>query len=107
MRLRAELPFHGYVTWLTAEQGGRDTGPPTTPEDQDFAATGFVPPSTLDVGLASFVLRAKDRSAWVSEADASWLVVPNEGLQEVRPGSVVVVTEGSRPVAYFHVRTVD
>lgn len=101
------LPFHGHVVWLTREQGGRDSGPPPTPQDQDYAATGFVPPHTLESGLASVVLRVENRSAWRSPADACWLVVENIPPHQVRPGDVIVVTEGHRTVAYFHVDGVD
>jgi hypothetical protein len=106
VRFDGDLPFLGEIVWLSLEQGGRTSGPPRTPEDQDYAATAFVPPRTVSDGLASFVVRAADRSAWRSEAAASWLTVGSEGAQSVEPGSVVVVTEGSRPVAYFHVHTV-
>ena len=47
-----------------------------------------------------------DRSAWRSEAEGGWLVIENEGNNWVDVGSIVVVTEGARPVAYFHVREV-
>src|SRR5580704_3408166 len=103
MRLDEPLPFHGYVVWLTREQGGRDSGPPPTPIDQDYAATGFVPPATIDSGLASVVLRVGDRTAWRSKADARWLVVDNVPPHRVSEGDVIVVTEGRRVVAYFHV----
>ncbi|SOD72554.1 hypothetical protein SAMN05892883_1940 [Jatrophihabitans sp. GAS493] len=107
MRLHRPLRFRGEVVWLTPEQGGRKSGPPPTPADQDYAATAYVPPATVEEGLASFVLRVVDRSAWRSAAEGDWLVVPSEGEQWVQPGSVVVVTEGARPVAYFHVQNVD
>jgi hypothetical protein len=55
---------------LTAAQGGRASGPPPTPEDQDYTATAYVPPATVDDGLASFVLRVMDRSAWRRRAPA-------------------------------------
>lgn len=106
MRLPGPLPFRGEVIWLTAEQGGRRSGPPPTPEDQDYAATAFVPPASVQDGLASFVLRVSDRSAWRSAAEGAWLVVENEGRQRVDAGSIVVVTEGARPVAYFEIREV-
>jgi hypothetical protein len=35
MRLDQELPFVGEIIWLTPEQGGRQSGPPPTPSDQD------------------------------------------------------------------------
>ncbi|MEV0712996.1 hypothetical protein, partial [Nocardia aurea] len=57
--------------------------------------------------LASFVLRVEDRTAWCSPATARWLTFDNVGAQAVRPGSVVVITEGPvRVVAYFHVTEV-
>ena len=107
MRIDGPLPFHGYVVWLTREQGGRDTGPPPTPPDQDFAATGFVPPMNADTGLASVVLRVQDRKAWRSRADAAWLVVDNVPPHGAAEGDVIVVTEGRREVAYFHVEAID
>lgn len=107
MRIDAPLPFHGYVVWLTRDQGGRDSGPPPTPAEQDYAATGFVPPSTADTGLASVVLRVEDRVAWRSPADAGWLIVDNVPPYRVSDGEVLVVTEGRRVVAYFHVESVD
>jgi hypothetical protein len=33
--------------------------------------------------------------------------IDNPDIPEVMPGSVVVVTEGLRPVAFFHVERVD
>jgi hypothetical protein len=36
-------------------------------------------------------------------AFASWLLVANSGDQAVGPGTVIVVTEGARPVALFRV----
>lgn len=97
------LPFRGQVVWLTADQGGRASGPPPTPVDDDYAATAYVPPARLADGLASFVLRVDDRSAWRSTATGGWLIVANEPPQQVQIGSVVVITEGPRDVAYFHV----
>jgi hypothetical protein len=101
------MPFHGRVVWLTRGQGGRQTGPPRTPPDQDYAATAYVPPATAKTGLASIVLRVHDRAAWQSSAAAMWLVVDNVGRQRVAQGDVIVVTEGARDVAYFHVDRVD
>jgi len=103
MRGPESLPFRGHVIWLTAHQGGRTSGPPATPADADYAATAFVPPESLATGLASFILRVVDRSAWLSEAAGAWLVIPNEPRHQVGVGSIVVITEGSRSVAYFHV----
>lgn len=107
MQVDGPLPFRGYVVWLTAEQGGRDSGPPPTPSDHDYAATGFVPPATVESGLASVVLRVHDRTAWRSEAEATWLVVDNVPPHRAGAGDVIVVTEGRRVVAYFHIETID
>ncbi|MFE2997053.1 hypothetical protein ACFXG4_18805 [Nocardia sp. NPDC059246] len=106
MYFRGNLPFRGEITWLTAEQGGRSSGPPPTPADQDFAATAFVPPHTLKDGLASFVLRVDDRTAWRSPASAGWLVVDNSGAYRIQVGSVAIITGGSRTIGYFHVNEV-
>ncbi|MEU4245933.1 hypothetical protein AB0F15_00825 [Amycolatopsis sp. NPDC026612] len=94
------FPFHGRVVWLTPEQGGRTTGPPRA---DDYAANAFVPPHTLRFGLASFVLRGFAPEAWVSPAKGRWLTVENSGPHRIRPGAVVVITEGPKPVGYFHV----
>jgi hypothetical protein len=103
VKLDGPFPFQGEVVWLTAEQGGRKSGPPVPPEDQDYAVTAFVPPHAVENGLASFVLRGFQHGEWRSLAEGRWLVVENDAEQLVEPGSVVVVTEGPRPVAYFHV----
>lgn len=89
--------------WLTPEQGGRASGPPETPADSDYASTAFVPPESIESGIASFILRVDNRSAWSSPAIGSWLAVENEWPHVVERGSIVVITEGRRLVAYFHV----
>ena len=72
----------------------------------DYAHTAYVPPQTVDSGLASFALRNFEAGAWNSPAEGRWLIVANAGDQLVRPGSVVVCTEGTRVVAYLHVERV-
>jgi hypothetical protein len=103
----AGFPFRGWITWLTPEQGGRETGPPiprtTWP---NYAATAYVPPHTADTGLASFVLRNFDAGAWRSYAEGRWLAAAVSGGQLIQPGSMIAVTEGSRVVAYFTVEHV-
>lgn len=108
VRLPERAPFAGRVVWLTPEQGGRTSGPPAVVEHTDYVANGFVPPATFESGGASFVLAGFRPRAWVSPARGSWLVLPNEGPQLVRPGGLVVVTEGPvHVVAYFHVESVN
>ena len=103
----AEFPYRGQVIWLTADQGGRWTGPPTPrPAWPFYAATAYVPPRTAATGLASFVLRDFEVGAWRSRAEGRWLVVPGTGDQLVEAGSVIAVTEGCRVVAYFTVEPV-
>ena len=106
MLFHGSLPLRGQVIWLTPDQGGRSSGPPPTPADQDYAATAFVPPYDIENGLASFVLRVDDRTAWRSPATAGWLVVDNTSVHTVQAGTVVIITEGARRVGYFHVTEV-
>ena len=108
VKMPGPWPFHGRVVWLTQDQGGRDSGPPPPSPDWDYAHTAFVPPHTATTGLASFALRAFEAGSWASPAEGRWLIVPNKGDQLVTPGTVIVCTEGTRVVAYFHVeRVVD
>jgi hypothetical protein len=52
-------------------------------------------------------MRVSDRAAWRSAADARWLVVGNVPPHRVSEGDIIVVTEGRRVVAYFHVESMD
>lgn len=106
VKLDGDFPFTGEVVWLTPEQGGRRGGPPTATTERDYAATAFVPPHTLESGLASFVLRGFTAGEWRSAAEGRWLIVASEGAQAVQAGSVVVVTEGPTTVGYLHVADV-
>ena len=99
------LPLHGVLVWLTNDQGGRRSGPPTTPAADVYAATAYIPPATARDGLASFVLSADDRTCWRTRAAGDWLVASPVGAVVV-PGTVVVITEGDRDVAYFHVDSI-
>ena len=103
MKLEGAFPFVGEVIWLRPEQGGRASGPPRPAGESDYAATAFVPPMNVTSGLASFVLRAFTAGSWRSAAEGRWLVVENEGDYTVMAGTVVVVTEGPKAVAYFRV----
>jgi hypothetical protein len=101
------FPLHGWITWLTPEQGRRETGPPIPrPTWPYYAATAYVPPHTAGTGLASFVLRNFDAHAWRSCAEGRWLATDVSGDQLVQPGSMIAVTEGSRVVAYFTVERI-
>jgi hypothetical protein len=91
---------------LNAEQGGRSSGPPATPENHDCAATAYLPPWTAVTGLASFVIRVTSRQSWTSAAEAGWLAPRDDERFLVRPGAVLVVTEGVKIVGYFHVEEV-
>lgn len=69
----------------------------------DYAATAFVPPETVDTGLASFVLRDYDERAWRSPATGGWLLVDGSGPQAAKVGDLIVITEGRRTVGRFTV----
>ena len=70
----ADFPFRGWITWLTPEQGGRETGPPIPRTTWPYyAATAYIIPRTADTGLASFVLRNFDAGAWRSSAEGRWM----------------------------------
>jgi hypothetical protein len=101
------LRFHGTVVWLTKDQGGRIAGPPVPTPESDYAANGFVPPLTLEKGLASLVVRPATPGAWRSAADAGWLVGDYRYPHDVQAGDVIVVTEAPTVVGYFHVESVS
>lgn len=108
VKINQSFPFHGTLIWLTSEQGGRTTGPPATPAEMDYAATAYVPPMTGRTGLASFVVRVDDRTAWHTAAAGRWLhTEPTKHPAAVEPGTVLVIIEGVRDVAYFHLERVD
>ncbi|MEV4055516.1 hypothetical protein AB0J55_30295 [Amycolatopsis sp. NPDC049688] len=100
------FPFRGRLVWLTAEQGGRLTGPPHPP-DGVYAANAYVPPQTAASGLASFVLRDFEPGALTASAAGCWLVVDNAGPYRIQEGTIVVITEGPKPVGYFHVERIE
>jgi hypothetical protein len=100
------LRFHGIVIWLTAEQGGRRSGPPVPSDGRDYAANGHVPPLRVDNGSASLVVRPLSPGALRSVADAGWLVGDYDYSHDVVSGDIIVVTEGPTVVGYFHVESV-
>src|SRR4051794_35436839 len=99
MKLEGPFQFRGEVEWFSADEGGRSTGPPLP---EGYAVTGYRK-DVGEPGLASFVLRGFDPRVRRSRAEARWLFAPNSGDQALAAGDVVVVTEGLRPVAHFHV----
>jgi hypothetical protein len=64
--------------------------------------TAFVPPQTAS-DCASFVLSDFEEGAWLSRASGCWLIPENPDLPSVIAGSLVVVTAGPRPIAFFTV----
>jgi hypothetical protein len=66
-----------------------------------------VPPHTLESTQATFMLRGFDPDLRTAPAQARWLVPGLGDFQAIEPGAVVVVTEGARTVAHFHVDMVD
>lgn len=104
--IEGPFPFVGEVTWLTPEEGGRRDGVPPVIDGLSYAHVAHVPPRSVDDGSASFVLRGWDPALWRSPAEGRWLIVANEGDQLVTPGTIVVITEGARPVASFRVEEV-
>jgi hypothetical protein len=97
-------PYRGEVTWLTAEQGGRRSGPP--PDPSNYAQLAHVAPLDAKNGSSSFVLRGFDPAQYRSEAEGRWLESGNEGDHPVEAGTTIVVTEGLRTVAHFVVHEV-
>jgi hypothetical protein len=101
-------PYRGTLVWLTSEEGGRQSGPARPTSERDFyATTAFVPPHTSGTTQATFVLRGFDPGRMSSPAEARWLMPGLGEFQTIEPGTIVVVTEGSRTVARFHVEAVD
>jgi hypothetical protein len=102
-----EFSFEGWLVWLTPEQGGRVSGPPESRDTwPHYAANAFVPPDGVEA-TASFVLKDFESGAWKSRAKGCWLVPDDPDQPWVEPGTVIVVTEGPKPVAYFTVDTAD
>lgn len=71
------LRFHGTVVWLTQEHGGRRTGPPVPTPRHDYAANGFVPPLTVDTGLASMVVQRRRVPGDLPQTQAGLSVTTN------------------------------
>jgi hypothetical protein len=105
--MTGSLAVRGTVVWLTPQQGGRVSGPPEPDYDYDYTATAYLPPRTVEDGQAGLALRRFAPGAWRTPAEG--ILVPAKGhrAQQVVPGSVVVITEGTRPVGFLTVEEVN
>lgn len=105
--MTGSLAVRGTVVWLTPQQGGRVSGPPEPDYDYDYTATAYLPPRTAEDGQAGIALRRFAPGAWRTQAEG--LLVPPSGhrAQQVIPGCIVVITEGTRPVGFLTVEEVE
>jgi hypothetical protein len=104
--MTGSLAVLGTVVWLTPQQGGRVSGPPGPDYDYDYTATAYLPPRSAEDGQAGIALRRFAPGAWRTQAEG--ILVPGKGnrAQQVIPGCVVVITEGTRPVGLLTVEEV-
>lgn len=104
--MTGSLAVRGSVVWLTPQQGGRVSGPPEPDYDYDYTATAYLPPRTAEDGQAGIALRRFAPGAWRTQAEG--ILVPAKGnrAQQVVPGCIVVITEGTRPVGLLTVEDV-
>jgi hypothetical protein len=98
MRDVGSLLFHGQVVLAYGGAGRATFGPPATPDDQVCAVAGFVPPATVETGLASLVLRWLTARCGGSAPDAGWLAVANVPPHRADEGDILVIKEGCRVV---------
>jgi hypothetical protein len=82
------------------------SGPPEPDYDYDYTATAYLPPRTAEDGQAGIALRRFAPGAWRTQAEG--ILVPAKGnrAQQVIPGCLVVITEGTRPVGLLTVEEV-
>ena len=104
--MTGSLAVRGTVVWLTPQQGGRVSGPPEPDYDYDYTATAYLPPRSAEDGQAGIALRRFAPGAWRTQAEG--ILVPAQGnrAQQVIPGCIVVITEGTRPVGLLTVEEV-
>ena len=91
-RVKAEmgLPIQCHIEWMSAEDGGRKSGPPSS---------GYSAPVTVDDEVfASVVLTWNERAAGVTLLATDHHV----GLGMMKPGAILKVCEGRRVVATVH-----
>lgn len=101
------LLLRGTIVWFTPDQGGRVSGPPMPDYDYDYTATAYVPPRTADNLQAGIALSRFAPGAWRSPAEGLLAASPDARAQHISPGSIVVITEGTRPVGLFTIAEVD
>jgi hypothetical protein len=107
MSLDRHLPFIGRLVWLIPEQGGRASGPASESTRTPYAPNAYVPPDTVTTGIWSVLVDPETSGALTTSARVGWLVKEDVGQPTVVPGTVMVITEGTQEVAYFHVSRVD
>jgi hypothetical protein len=105
--MTGSLAVRGTVVWLTPQQGGRVSGPPEPDYDYDYSATAYLPPRTPEDGQTGLTLRRFAPGAWRSTAEGILMPAPGYRAQQVLPGSIVVITEGVRPVGLLTVEEVQ
>lgn len=88
--------------WPPPDEGGRTSGPPVPPAERPFDSADAV----VRGELASFLLRGFEPGVTNSRAEGRWLAPGLGPFQDVEVAQTVVVTEGSQPVARFHVTEV-
>lgn len=113
MRDRIDRPVaHAVVSWLSAEQGGRRSGPPTAPV---YMATAVFPlggeretqpgwPATAD--KLSVLLQAVPGAAEGAGLYKVDFLVRDLARPFLHPGAEMVVTEGPKVVASAVIRDV-
>ncbi|ONI69992.1 hypothetical protein BWI15_26160 [Kribbella sp. ALI-6-A] len=105
--MTGSLAVRGTVVWLTPQQGGRVSGPPEPDYDYDYTATAYLPPRTPEDGQVGIALRRFAPGAWRSSAEGILVPAQDHRAQQVVPGSMLVVTEGTRPVGLLTVEEVS
>jgi hypothetical protein len=103
MDIRGSFPMHGDIEWIASDAGGRKS-PPAGPT---FATTAWRETIGPQKGTASFVLRGFAPTWERSPADGRWLFNQTDAALKVTAPEVVIVAEGAKPVARFHIYAVD
>jgi hypothetical protein len=97
-------PLQGVIEWLSPAEGGRQSGPPA---DDGYAQIGWRESDGSVQDAASIVLRGFDPTQMTSPASAGWLSPEIARASNIKAGDNIVIAEGTRPVARFHVHRID